>query len=342
MKTLKLHFLFCAITALCVMTACSDDDDNAAGGKQSYTCSVTIKTAVNDTTLINDEVYMAALKKENELLLNKLTNALGLDSLGEFVFQATDTTALKAEVAAKCEAALAGLGDSWKGYHQVWVRHSLNEKNFVKLYKGEFGKSSGANSGIINMGYYSANGISSISFSENVCYFRELGITSGWWRYLPGGFYYHIPCDLNSSAGGEYVYLCGWNDVAEDPITDVICVHTEFHLNNDFTVQYNGRTYKMLKPHAEDYVLDCNYGAGGPYLYLMETRDVYDGYGLCNMEAEAVPSARGNGNNEKNEQTWVRTVPSVDASGNKRNDCADLNEGVGGNYVYLHLKYYKM
>ena len=63
MKTLKFNFLFCALTALCVMAACSDDDDNAAGGKQSYTCSVTIKTAVNDTTLINDEVYIGGVEE---------------------------------------------------------------------------------------------------------------------------------------------------------------------------------------------------------------------------------------------------------------------------------------
>ena len=78
MRTLKFNFLFCAIAALCVMTACSNDDDNAAGGKQAYTCSVTIKTEVNDTTLINDEVYMAALKTEAGLLQNTLSGALGV------------------------------------------------------------------------------------------------------------------------------------------------------------------------------------------------------------------------------------------------------------------------
>ena len=145
MKTLKLHFLFCVLSSLFLMAACSDDD-NATGGKQSYSCFVTIKTEVNDTTQAHDEVYQAALKAEAELLRNKLTGALGLDSLCEFVFQATDTTSLKAGVGAKCDAALANLGDSWKGYHQVVVYNFLDGNQLMELYNKPFGKRGGSNS----------------------------------------------------------------------------------------------------------------------------------------------------------------------------------------------------
>ena len=330
MKTLKFNFLFCALTALCVMAACSDDDDNAAGGKQSYTCSVTIKTAVNDTTLINDEVYMAALKKENELLQNKLTNVLGLDSLGEFVFQATDTTALKAEVAAKCETALAGLDDSWKGYHQVGVCHFLDEKHPVQIYNKLFGKKGGANSSNSSFSNYPQN--------ENLGKITDLGIYTDWcsknwlWTVVGGDCQSQ---DLNSGCGGAYIYLCGWFDGNDAPITDVICLYTESEKAQDYTLMYNGRTYEMVKACADYYTSDCNFGEGGPYLYLMETRDNYEGRYLEFYVTEYGSSKRTEPYTSF--YSYFRTVASVDENGNKRNDYADLNEGAGGDYVYLHM-----
>ena len=338
MKTLKFNFLFCVLAALCVMAACSKEGD---GAKQTYTCSVTIKTAVNDTTLAKDEVYMEALKAEAELLRNTLSGALGLDALGEFVFQATDTTALKAEVAAKCETALAKLGDSWKGYHQVGVRHYLDEKQSVELYDKSFGKTNGANAGVYeNMVAIIYDGRLELNFN----FIRELGIASSWRAFhCPAGQYHSI--DLNYSCYNDYVYLVAWKDVepAQSPITDVICLYSNSAKPQDYTLRYNGRNYEMVKACADYNTSDCNYSCGGPYLYLMETRDNYDGYALYFIRSEFSGEKRQDPYNEISNRygkdVWSRTVPSVDENGHKRSDCADLNEGTGGKYVYLHLWY---
>ena len=351
MKTLKFNFLFCALAALCVMTACSNDDDNAAGGKQAYTCYINIATEVSDSTLANDEVYQETIQKEKETIRKTLYDALGTDSLGNFKFSAQDTTALKTEVAAKCETALTNLGDSWKGYHQVWISSLLDEKNIVELYHRAFGKSAGSNTvtalgdpqvKLVNFGHKGEH----LHFSEHVHFLRELGITTGWSTESEcpdGAFPYCELADLNNGRWfAKYIYICAWDNVDKAPITDVICLYTESHKFNDYTLRYNGRTYNMLTACAEDYNLDCNYTAGGPYLYLMETRDYYDGFGLCNYKVDESGESDDEPVNDKNGTTWIRTVPSVDENGVTRNLRADLNEGAGGFFVFIYMKYCKM
>ena len=261
-----------------------------------------------------------------------------MDSLGEFVFHATDTTVLKAEVAAKCETALAKLGDSWKGYHQVGVSHFLDEKHPVQIYNKSFGKKGGANSSHhILMNTDNAP-------DENDA-INDLGIYSHWSVCSKPDAHYYSE-DLNSGCGGKYIYLVGWKALGLGPITDVICLYSESGKDENFQLVYNGRTYKMVKACYKYFTLDCNYGAGGPYLYLMYTRDDYDDRYLYLMSTELRDEPLQTPNEEDIytlaliSQISKFTVPSVDVNGNKRSDCADLNEGAGGDYVYLH-QYYK-
>ena len=347
MKTLKFNLLFCALAALCVMSSCSKDED--AAQKQDYSCYLKMETFVTDTALADDEVYQETLQAEATLIEKALWSAFSPDSLGNFTFQATDTTALKADVSARSQTALAGIGDTWKGYHQIWVCHSLNEKQSTTLYKCELGKAGGQN----------GNSFYNISRSDKH-YFTELGISQKGsvsnaslaqhivkkrYSYLStstkaGETLYRITYNLNYGNSGKPVYLCAWCHSDQSPVTDVICLFTESHKFSDYTLQYNGRTYQMCTSIAGAN-LDCNYGAGGPYLYLMYTRDYFDGYGLCNMQMEW-GSDQFTYRNEDDSSSWTRTVSGVGEDGQLIGSICDMNHGTGGTPVALHMKYSKI
>ena len=359
MKTLKFHFIFCALAALSVLASCTNDDDND-GQKQTYTCHVKI-----ETTMVGDfdDVYQAAVAAEKTEIQNAFASALSTDTLGEFTYQATDTTALKAEVAAKCEAASANLGSSWKACHQMSVWQEVDEKNSRKLYSKTFGTASGANDsdGCYNMQriYMGSNGKWDVeTYRFESCYkneFRDLAIADDnavKEKVIDGCWYkYCNDLDLNYLAHGwAYVFLWATDEGGKEPITFVICVKSDNYLDGNFKLQFENNTYEMVNSY-DGCSLDLNYHTGGPYLYLMVTRDYRDGYTLRNFKTQNTNTARAYATYEEGILSYqdgsamvtlssrVQKVPMVDVNGKKLNDFADMNAGAGGNYIYLHARY---
>ena len=123
--------------------------------------------------------------------------------------------------------------------------------------------------------------------------------------------------DLNSDAGGDYVYLLyktsDDNGSSSTPVTDVYLMIKESSTHYQ-TLKQGGRTY-----HLVDGGHDFNKGAGGDYIYLYYTKEPF-------ANGRKVTSLLVDKNKEGAEGK------------NGNNNPADLNSGVStGTRPYLHV-----
>lgn len=120
--------------------------------------------------------------------------------------------------------------------------------------------------------------------------------------------YSKIPVDLNSGAGGEYVYLCYTTAGSSSPITNIQVFAGD---SSEFPIQ-TGYT-KITK--------DLNKGAGGHYIYVCFTRD-------CAFPPVRQVNVIQGGTRHTHPPTshWVR----IDQ---------DCQEGAGGKFSYVTFRY---
>jgi len=132
-------------------------------------------------------------------------------------------------------------------------------------------------------------------------------------KKVPAG-YTLIDCDLNKGARGNYIYLSyATTDKREDALKDI-------------RISF-GKDYKMPGGYTKN-LHDLNAGAGGKFIYLWTTKDasfgkpIQDLLVLYGKDAD-MPSG----------------FTAVDS--NRSGDPADLNNGSGGEYIYLGIKHRK-
>ena len=123
--------------------------------------------------------------------------------------------------------------------------------------------------------------------------------------------------DLNSGAGGDYVYLLykmsNDNGSSGTPVTDVYLMIKESSTHNQ-TLKQGGRTYQLVTGGH-----DLNKGAGGDFIYLYYTKE---------------PFANG----RKVTKLLVDENEEGAEGKNGNNNPADLNSGVStGTRPYLHV-----
>ncbi len=158
----------------------------------------------------------------------------------------------------------------------------------------------------------------------------------GWFKYNTadlrevaekGDMYYNsmAKLDLNSKAGGRYLQLVWKNSKArKEAITDIVAFSTKSSKKPPKTKVVNGITYALACSGQ-----DFNEGAGGKYLYLYYTKDTSAGDPVGDIVVDKNESKSG-----------YETVRKLKGSSDNytKGDEADMNEGAGGDYVYIHLK----
>ena len=129
----------------------------------------------------------------------------------------------------------------------------------------------------------------------------------------PAG-YTKIPTDLNSNAGGDYMYLCYTNSPdAGPPLTAIQAAASDSNHSSDPTVTPAGYTVIPI---------DVNQNAGGKYVYISYITGT-SAKPICGVDV--ISGVR----NYWPSQEWIR----VDQ---------DLNEKAKGDYVYVCYKYWAL
>ena len=138
-----------------------------------------------------------------------------------------------------------------------------------------------------------------------------------------------VDYNLNQGAGGQYIYLLYKTGLVDDPtnppITDFYIKSTKDKNDHPNDVSYNNRTYHRISSYIGSSSFtssygDLNDGAGGRYIYLYYTTDVWDyprGITSITFNDDSFRAVCGNGS----------ATPQ------------DLNEGAGGDYIYMHYGY---
>ena len=141
--------------------------------------------------------------------------------------------------------------------------------------------------------------------------------------------------DLNRGAGGKYIYLLckyrsaapSWMDPVPGPVTDIylrVCDSKPDPIPQ--TLTHNGHTYQLARLGGNDDFNnqggDLNYSVGGKYIYLYYTKEDL-------IPGRKIRSIHFDGNSDA----------AVGKNGTY--DPCDLNEGAGGDYVYMHLERFR-
>ena len=153
-------------------------------------------------------------------------------------------------------------------------------------------------------------------------------------KNLNNNQYTVINKDLNDGAGGYYIWL-GYHytnvfDKKTALITGLLIAKGSSMPGGN--IDYNGKTYHPLDSnhlynHSNG---DFNQNAKGKYLVLYYTTDGYqDGDPVLMTDGFYVNGSAGSD-----------CVSGYDVSSRAVNGSQDLNEGAGGDYIYLHAKYH--
>lgn len=146
-------------------------------------------------------------------------------------------------------------------------------------------------------------------------------LTAGRWDDLPEtleGGYKIIGHDLNSGAGGDYIalyYKLGASNIEGGPINEI------FIQNTSDGEGINGGTKIDV---------DLNKGAGGDFIYLVYKRGAERP--ITGIAIEDGDKWYSDGCNSQNTFYWVMEQ-------NNPSTKQDLNEGAGGNYIYIGYTY---
>ena len=152
--------------------------------------------------------------------------------------------------------------------------------------------------------------IATILHSSNaVTYISDIRFLLGKHTRTPDG-YTKLPQDLNSNAGGEYIYLIyktSTDRTAAYDNLDIVAVSTASGI--------------PIRPGFQLISQDLAQGAGGKYIFLMTTKNATSPQAITDLEI-----------------TVGVTRDIYPSSGDFHRIQSDLNEGAGGDYVYLSYK----
>jgi len=132
-------------------------------------------------------------------------------------------------------------------------------------------------------------------------------ITGGSSTIEPPARYVKVPYDLNTGAGGDYIYLCYHEQVWKPDNLQPAVTAIKIIYNQEVTPE----GYIKL-PH------DLNKGAGGEFVYLCYKTDTYSTQNAFNKV-----TVIGGGNADINAPYGYNKVPG------------DLNKGAGGEFIYV-------
>jgi hypothetical protein len=86
--------------------------------------------------------------------------------------------------------------------------------------------------------------------------------------------------DMNETAAGDHIYIgCKYTDDPDNAITDVMTIHTK-NKYGSYSVTDERHVYSLVAD------VDLNKGAGGDYIYLLQTRDRQDSGLVASMIGE--------------------------------------------------------
>lgn len=361
------YFLTMVLAALAGISICScnDDDDNGGNGGDNASNSFIMKF----TGLVTDSLSYA----EDSTLKAAYVNAFEVsDFRSSFSIKGKDSIEISEKIMEKCSLAEASLeGRDFINAHTISIYKTNNDdegekkSTYYVWYNKEYYSSTDQ--------FFSYNNAKPFYNAGGYNYATEIKIQQEYFNDN-GDKRWRVPdVDLNDGAGGEYTYMGIYfkdynKDDVKDYITDVICVSSGSGLDENFTLKYNGRTYKMAKKHNKD-SQDMNHKAGGPYLYIMYTRDYYDGRYLVNCSSDFYynrdllinpftytgSAAETSGctrlvytfsivsesfsEKDLNLMDNERVVPMVDVNGNKLSNIADFNSGAGGEFISMICAY---
>ena len=151
-------------------------------------------------------------------------------------------------------------------------------------------------------------------------------VDSKWATYQSQG-YKKVDFDLNSDAGGDYVYVLyktgSRNSTDGGYITDLVVSTTDAS-----SVTYNGTTYTRVAHDGSDHFkkyggnLNSSAKSGSTNMWLFYTKKNFS-------DKRAVNDIVVNTSSSKSGYTTIGK--------NGGSDAYDLNEGAGGDYVYMHF-----
>ncbi len=151
-------------------------------------------------------------------------------------------------------------------------------------------------------------------------------VDSKWATYQSQG-YKKVDFDLNSNAGGDYVYVLyktgSRNNTDGGYITDLVVSTTDAS-----SVTYNGTTYTRVAHDGSDHFkkyggnLNSSAKSGSTNMWLFYTKKNFS-------DKRAVNDIVVNKSGSKSGYTTIGK--------NGGSDAYDLNEGAGGDYVYMHF-----
>ena len=151
-------------------------------------------------------------------------------------------------------------------------------------------------------------------------------VDSKWATYQSQG-YKKVDFDLNSDAGGDYVYVLyktgSRNNTDGGYVTDLVVSTTDAS-----SVTYNGTTYTRVAHDGSDHFkkyggnLNSSAKSGSTNMWLFYTKKNFS-------DKRAVNDIVVNTSSSKSGYTTIGK--------NGGSDAYDLNEGAGGDYVYMHF-----
>lgn len=348
-------FYFLALVLGLGFTSCKPDDNSE---EKQYICNLKVQSHRIES---EDSTFIMSYRNEKKMILSTCAKVFKADSNFVFTITATSLDELKNKVQELFQQVSAEFSDTeWKGNHTALAYWQEEERKSTRIGDVNFGNG-------IDQAFYrdyedlcydhAGIGWSTYSFdqTQTIRYIERIAIgTSNDFDKT-----YDLSLDdldLNNWAGGKYVYLLAherkW--ATDAIITDLIILKSDYALGDKYTIQYNGRTYHMSNRRNSS-TGDLNQGAGGPYLYLMYTKDYYDGYLLVNIRGHhdyspfKIPVSE---QAPEDARAVNRAVPMINTDGHliKGQEVADCNYGIkdhkadgndNGDFIYLQAKYFK-
>lgn len=352
MNKIKL-FALSVVVLMMGLVSCSDDE-NENKEKQTYSCRLKIESETPvDSTLLDDEVFMDAVSGEWKDLKDAFL-ALVLSRNFHFDLQAVNESELKKMVNDLYKSVSEQFGSKqWDGYHLVQVYCSTDGKESHLLSETHFGNDLGANykekpsSSQVQYTFHPMDYADKLEWNMGYKFTKKEQLpenkvlvevaTDG--ELAKVSYMGVCDMDLNSASQGDYVYVCGklLSKNTEKAITHVIVLYAKELHDMNYTLSYDGRTYKMAKRYGTSNG-DLNQEAGGAYLYLMYTTDDNNGKKLNAISAVAL---QPNGNKIADKElsaAWEQVtskeafkVPLVNENGTLKEEWANTNKDCSQN-----------
>lgn len=348
------------LMAALAVTSCSDDENNA-GDPREYAITAKCDVEAVDTTFQNLVPS----------IVDRAMQSAGINAQNPYLYitarDSADAAPQLQSIAAKMESVLGEASFQLTGHIDLFATEKQNLHlstkdqqwnlwSLTRLAEAENGTKpkltweTTAQLYVYDMNVYSVDGSSKpreIHYNDNN---GKLTRVQHWDRM-----------DLNEYARGNYIYMMFMGTTMPNSstyrdklVTDVVMINTGRDGNRPMFVDIEEggvtRRYYPAEPHADspEKVPDLNYNAGGPYLWLYYTTDARDGYILANRTNEAnkptlyTKVVNTSNMNERPDYKYMHSYQLNSAGKWEDKGKADMNEGVGGSFIYLMKAYAKV